>query len=52
MAWTKCSWNRGSMAVSIFSTWRTSSSIFVRDPLSSSAIRAPVPGRITGRADL
>ena len=38
------------MAVSIFSTLRTSSSIFVREPLSSSAMRAPVPAALPAEA--
>ena len=43
IAFTKCSWKRGSTAVSIFSTRRTSSSISVRAARFRSAIRAPVP---------
>ena len=43
---TKCSWNRGSMAVSIFSTRRTTSSISARAARFNSAIRAPVPAAL------
>ena len=48
IASTKCSWNRGSTAVSIFSTVRTTSSISRRAALLTSAIRAPVPGGVAG----
>src|SRR5262249_51247332 len=40
---TKCSWTRGSVAVSILSTRRTTASISVRASRLRSAIRAPVP---------
>src|SRR3954451_5154709 len=43
---TKCSWNRGSVAVSIFSTRRTTSSISSRAARLSRAIRAPVPAAL------
>ena len=43
---TKCSWKRGSTAVSIFSTRRTTSSISARAVRSSSAMRAPVPAAL------
>ena len=43
---TKCSWNRGSIAVSIFSTRRTTSSISARAARFNSAMRAPVPAAL------
>ena len=48
---TKCSWKRGSIAVSIFSTRRTTSSISARAARLSSAIRAPVPAALPARGD-
>src|SRR5581483_6620987 len=42
----KCSWNRGSTAVSTFSTRRTTSSISARAARFSSAILAPVPAAL------
>ena len=52
IASTKCSWKRGSTAVSIFSTRRTTPSISVRAAPDSSAMSAPGPGGIAGRADV
>ena len=46
IAATKCSWNRGSTAVSSFSTRRTTPSISPRAARLSSAIRAPVPAAL------
>src|SRR6185369_3134377 len=46
IASTKCSWKRGSTAVSIFSTRRTTSSISRRAAALSSAINAPVPAAL------
>ena len=43
---TKCSWKRGSTAVSIFSTLRTTPSISVRAAPDRSAISAPVPAAL------
>ena len=43
---TKCSWKRGSTAVSIFSTRRVTSSISRRAAADSSAIIAPVPAEL------
>src|SRR5207342_3494916 len=43
IASTKCSWKRGSTAVSIFSTVRTTSSISARAAPERSAMSAPVP---------
>ena len=50
IASTKCAWNFGSIAVSIFSTRRTSSSMVRREALSSSAMRAPVPAALPAEA--
>ena len=52
IASTKCCWKRGSTAVSIFSTRRTTPSISVRAAPDSSAMSAPVPGGIAGRPDV
>ena len=52
MASTKCSWKRGSTAVSIFSTRRTTVSISRRAAPESRAMSAPVPGRVAGRPDV
>ena len=52
MASTKCAWKRGSIAVSIFSTRRTRSSMAVRAVASSSAIRAPAPAALPTEATL
>ncbi len=46
IASTKCSWKRGSTAVSIFSTRRTTPSISVRAAPDSRAISAPVPAAL------
>ena len=46
IASTKCSWKRGSTAVSIFSTRRTTPSISVRAAPDSSAMSAPVPAAL------
>ena len=48
MASTKCSWKRGSTAVSIFSTRRTTPSISRRAAPDSRAMSAPVAGRVAG----
>ena len=46
IASTKCSWKRGSTAVSIFSTRRTTASISRRAAPDSRAISAPVPAAL------
>src|SRR6516164_2100732 len=46
IAATKCAWNFGSMAVSIFSTRRTSCSMVLRESLSRRARRAPLPAAL------
>src|SRR5207247_5567100 len=46
MASTKCSWKRGSTAVSIFSTVRTTRSISWQASPESSAMSAPVPAAL------
>ena len=46
MASTKCCWKRGSTAVSIFSTRRTTASISVRAAPDSRAMSAPVPAAL------
>ena len=46
IASTKCSWNRGSTAVSIFSTVLATSSISRRAARLTSAISAPVPAAL------
>ena len=50
MASTKCAWKRGSMAVSIFSTRRTSPSMAARAVASSNAMRAPAPAALPTEA--
>ena len=52
MAATKWSWKRGSIAVSIFSIWRTTSSISAREARLSSAMRAPVPAALPAGGDM
>ena len=52
IASTKCSWKRGSTAVSIFSTRRTTPSISVRAAPDSSAMSAPGPRGVAGRSDV
>ena len=52
IASTKCSWKRGSTAVSIFSTRRTTPSISRRAARDSSAISAPVPAALPADADV
>ena len=52
IAATKWSWKRGSIAVSIFSTRRTTSSISLRAARLSKQIRAPVPAALPAAATL